>query len=145
MADQLEALIQEIAVKHGIAVGRDDPIMVLHTINQRLLLDSAKSQETQLDSFREELEAIAHRWGSDSKEKAERILNAALSASKETMANAMKEGSKEAAAAVRKQMDESMGRVEGIVRDAQRVALFNVAAGVLALAAAAIALFAGFR
>ena len=32
MADQVEELIKEIAAKHGIAVSRDDPILVLQTI-----------------------------------------------------------------------------------------------------------------
>ena len=43
MSDQLEELIKEIASKHGIAVSRDDPILVLQTINNRLLQDSSKA------------------------------------------------------------------------------------------------------
>ena len=41
MADQVEELIKEIAAKHGIAVSRDDPILILQTINARLMQDSA--------------------------------------------------------------------------------------------------------
>ena len=81
--DKIEELIREIAVKHGIAVGRDDPILILQTINTRLMQDSQAAQQEILDRFKEELEAIAHRWGDDAKGKAERTLNAALAASKE--------------------------------------------------------------
>ena len=43
--DKIEELIREIAVKHGIAVGRDDPILVLQTINMKLMQDSASAQQ----------------------------------------------------------------------------------------------------
>ncbi|MFC5463123.1 conjugal transfer protein TraM, partial [Massilia niabensis] len=90
--DQVEALIREIAQKHGIVVGRDDPILMLHTINNRLMADSAKSQQVQLEKLREELEALAQRWSLDAKEKSERILNASLTAGKQAMGQLMEEG-----------------------------------------------------
>jgi len=37
MNEEIDELIKEIAVKHGIAVGRDDPIIILQTINNRLM------------------------------------------------------------------------------------------------------------
>ena len=83
--DKIEELIREIAVKHGIAVGRDDPILILQTINMKLMQDSASAQQEILDAFKSELESIAHRWGDDAKGKAERTLNAALAASKDAM------------------------------------------------------------
>jgi hypothetical protein len=68
MADQVEELIKEIAAKHGIAVSRDDPILILQTINARLMQDSAKAQQVMLDQYKEELEALALRWGNDAKD-----------------------------------------------------------------------------
>ena len=72
MADPIDELIKEIAGKHGVAVGRDDPIMILQTINARLLEDSAKAQQAMLALYKEELEALSARWSSDAKEKGER-------------------------------------------------------------------------
>jgi hypothetical protein len=92
MADQVEELIREIAAKHGIAVSRDDPIFVLQTINNRLMHDSAKAQQDMLDRYKEELEVIAQRWGADAKTKAERILNASMTASKEAMQRTIRTG-----------------------------------------------------
>ena len=43
MSAENDALIKEIAVKHGIAVGRDDPILILHTLNNQLLQDNRKA------------------------------------------------------------------------------------------------------
>ena len=85
MPDNVDELIKEIAVKHGIAVSRDDPILILQTINNRLMQDSEKAQQAMLDQYKEELEALALRWGVDAKDKAERILNASLLASKDAM------------------------------------------------------------
>ena len=59
MADNnVEELIKEIAIKHGIAVSPDDPILIMQTINTRLMQDSAKAQEKMLDHYKEEMEAL---------------------------------------------------------------------------------------
>jgi len=145
MADQVEELIKEIAAKHGIAVSRDDPILVLQTINNRLMQDSSKAQQAQLDQYKEELEALALRWGTDAKDKAERILNAALTASKGAMDKAMQENAKSTAATVRAEVDAALGRVAGQVKDAQRIGLLNVLASCITLAAAAVALWVALR
>jgi hypothetical protein len=145
MADQVEELIKEIAAKHGIAVSRDDPILVLQTINNRLMQDSSKAQQAQLDQYKEELEALALRWGTDAKDKAERILNAALTASKEAMSKAMQENAKSTAATVRSEVDAALGRVAGQVKDARRIGMLNVLASCITLAAAAVALWVALR
>ena len=145
MADQVEELIKEIAAKHGIAVSRDDPILVLQTINNRLMQDSSKAQQAQLDQYKEELEALALRWGTDAKDKAERILNAALAASKEAMSKTMQENAKSIAATVRGEVDASLGRIGGQVKDAQRIGVLNVLASCITLVAAAVALWVALR
>ena len=147
MADQVEVeeLIKEIAAKHGIAVSRDDPILVMQTINHRLMQDTSKAQQAQLDHYKEELEALTLRWGLDVKVKAERILNAALSASKEAMNNAMQDNATSTAASVRAEVDLILGRVASQLKDAQRIALLNVAASCITLAAAAVSLWVVLR
>lgn len=142
---QLEELIKEIAAKHGIAVSRDDPILVMQTLNNRLMHDSAKAQQAQLDQYKEELEALALRWGIDAKSKADRILNAALSASKEAMHQAMQENAKSTAASVRTEVDLILGRMAKQLKDTQRIALLNVTASCITLAAAAVTLWVVLR
>jgi hypothetical protein len=140
--DKIEELIREIAVKHGIAVGRDDPILILQTINTRLMQDSQAAQQEILDRFKEELEAIAHRWGDDAKGKAERTLNAALTASKEAMTKGMQDGGKAAAEAVRRELEGAAVQFAAPVREARRVAYMNIVAAGMAVFAAALALWA---
>lgn len=142
MTDQIEDLIREIAAKHGIAVARDDPILVLQTINQRLLADSAKAQQAQLDLYKEEMEALAHRWGNDAKEKAERVLNAALTASKETMNEMVQQGAESAAVAVQGALQSALGKLQVHSREIGRIAAFNIIAASLVLVASIAAAFA---
>ena len=145
MNDQVEELIKEIAAKHGIAVSRDDPILVLQTINNRLMADSSKAQQAQLDQYKEELEALALRWGNDAKGKAERILNASLAASKDAMGQVMQEGAKATAASVRAEIDAALARVAAPIRDARQIGILNVVASCITLLAAAVALWATLR
>jgi hypothetical protein len=145
MSDQLEELIKEIAVKHGMAVSRDDPILVLQTINNRLMRDSAKAQQIQLDQYKQELEALALRWGSDAKDKAERILNASLAAGKNNMDLVMREGARMTAVSVRAEIDAALAHVAAPIRDARRISMLNVIASCITLSAAAIALWVVLR
>jgi hypothetical protein len=142
---EVEELIKEIAAKHGIAVSRDDPILVMQTINNRLMQDTTKAQQAQLDHYKEELEALALRWGIDAKSKAERILNAALAASKDAMDQAMQENAKSTAASVRAEVDLILGRTANQLKDAQRIALLNIVASCITLAAAAVSLWVVLR
>ncbi|WP_017842776.1 conjugal transfer protein TraM [Methylotuvimicrobium buryatense] len=140
--DKIEETIKEIAVKHGIAVGRDDPILILQTINERLMQDSAAAQQEILDHFKEELEAIAHRWSDDAKNKAERTLNAALTASRETMTQTMQEGAKSAAELIRREIKAASAQFAAPIREAKRVALMNLIAAGMTIIAAGLVLWA---
>jgi hypothetical protein len=139
---EVEELIREIAAKHGIAVSRDDPIFVLQTINQRLLADSANAQQVMLDRYKEEMEVIALAWSTDAKSKAERVLNASLAASKETMVSVMDQAAKAASAGVRAEVDAALGRVAGTLGNARRLATITLVASAVALIAEGLALWA---
>lgn len=141
MHDQIEDLIREIAAKHGIAVARDDPILVLQTINNRLLQDSAAAQQTLLAQFKEELEAISLRWQSDSKEKAERVLSAALNASKAAMEKQLHDGAMTTAKLARSEIDAALQQINDRTRDARQTALINLAASCLTVTAMAVAVY----
>jgi hypothetical protein len=140
--DKLEELIREIATKHGIALGRDDPILILQTINMKLMQDSASAQQDILDAFKSELESIANRWGDDARGKAERTLNAALAASKDAMMRSTQDGAKATAEAVRQEVERSTAQLMGPIREARRVAMMNMIAAGMAVAAAGMVLWA---
>jgi len=145
MTDKIEETIKEIAAKHSIAVGRDDPILILQTINDRLMQESTAAQQANLDAFKSELEEISHRWGNDAKDKAERILSAALSASKEAMAKTIKENAKEIAESSRIQVAIAIREeLKPAIQEAKRVSYMNLIASVMTVFAAAIALWSAW-
>lgn len=143
--DQIESLIREIAQKHGIVVGRDDPIFVLQTINHRLMQDSAKAQQAQFEKLKEELEALAQRWSHDAREKSERILNASLAAGRQATAQLMEEGARTSVRLLADEMAGLLDRLALPVREARQVVVFNIAASCITLLAAAVALWATLR
>lgn len=145
MNDQIEDLIRLIATRHGIAVSRDDPIFVLQTINDRLMQDSSKAQQAQLDRYKEELEGIALRWGEDARGKAERILNAALAGSREAMMQLMNDGAKSAAASVRAEIDASLATHAIQIQDGRRIGMFNIVASCITLLATALVMWISLR
>ena len=137
---ELEELIKEIAVKHGIALGRDDPILILQTLNNRLLQASQKAQQALLDQYKAELEELSLRWSADAKEKAERILNASLHASKVAMEQLMRAGAKEIITTMKAEVDASLYRISGPIKNTNRIGLMNLAASCITLLAAAVLL-----
>lgn len=142
MSDSIEQIIQDIALKHGVAVGRDDPILILQTLHERLLRDAATAQHDRLDRFQEALEASAQRWDEASLDKAERTLNAALAASQTAMANAMQEGAELTAETVRRETAAALAPLALALRAARRVARMNLVAAGMTLFAAGLALWA---
>lgn len=143
--DRIEALVREIAQKHGIVVGRDDPIFVLQTINHRLMQDSAKAQRAQIESLKEDMEALAQRWSVDAKEKSERVLNASLAAGKQAMAQLMEEGTRTSARVLINELDDLLARLAQPLREARQLAVFNVVASCITLLAAVVALWGTLR
>ena len=141
MSEENDALIKEIAVKHGIAVGRDDPILILHTLNNQLLQDNRKAQQELLDQFKAELEGLSLRWKIDDRDKAERILNVSLAASKESMGHLMQAGTNELVATVKNEVDVALSRIERPIRDAYRIGIMNILAACLTIFAAAVLLW----
>nr|WP_274944935.1 conjugal transfer protein TraM [Salmonella enterica]WCS70256.1 hypothetical protein [Salmonella enterica subsp. enterica serovar Rissen] len=84
MDDKTEELIALIAKKHGIALDETDPIMVVPTLLRYLLDESGETGEI-LDEFKSELQSALMQWDYSAKDKADRILNAALKANTEVM------------------------------------------------------------
>ncbi|KTD33837.1 conjugal transfer protein TraM [Legionella nautarum] len=102
MTNEFDKTIQEIAIKHGVVLSKDDPILILHTMNENLLAETRQAQALMLTQFREEMEKISSQWKDDAKEKAEKILNVALTGSKEAMARLLQESTSESVQAMKK-------------------------------------------
>lgn len=145
MDDDLEQLFMEIAKKHGVTISRDDPIMILQTLNKWLLEDSAKAQKKLINQFQCEMEDSALRWGDNAKNMAERVLNASLAASQNAMSKNMEENAKITSSSVKTAIDASLTPIIVHIRKAKKIAIFNVIAASISLLAALIVLWATLR
>lgn len=136
--DDISKLIAEIADKHGIVVGRNDPILVLQTINHRLLENSAKHHQEALEKFKEEMEEVTQRWSFDTKTKAERIINASLDAAKRTAQELSKDIALGAGREVKKELDEGLARFFAHSDEIKRTGTLNMMASIISFGAACI-------
>ncbi|SFL25788.1 Transcriptional activator TraM [Nitrosomonas aestuarii] len=55
-SDQLHKVIERVAAKHGIALSNDDPVLMVHTLNEILLEENARAHQLLLNDFRSVLE-----------------------------------------------------------------------------------------
>jgi hypothetical protein len=138
MSDSVDELIKEIAEKHKIVVGRDDPILILKTINARLMQDSAKAQQEMLDKFKAAMEEITQRWEKDSKEKAERILNASLSAGKEAMNNILQEQISIISSSIQKEVSIAVNEIINPLSAFKKFSVYMLIGGCLTIITAII-------
>ena len=134
-SDKIDTLIRDIAAAHNVAVQRDDPIMVLYTVNEHLLRDSAAAQERALTTFREEMEAVSLRWGDDAKGKAEAMLTAALEASREAMKRELQAATESHVATVHQELLAAQEKFAGYMLDARKTAYINIIAACITVAA----------
>ena len=132
-----DEIIKQMAVKYGIAVTNNDPILIVETLHRLLVEDFAKNQKEMMDRYKEDLEALLKRWGDDARNKAETILNKSLAASEEMMAKAAEDGAAVTAATINKAIEDNLGALRGM----RGLVIANVIACALTLAAAFLVLW----
>ncbi|RUR14189.1 conjugal transfer protein TraM [Legionella sp. km772] len=135
MPDKFDAAIQEIAVKHGVVLSKDDPILILQTMNNRLIEDVRQAQAAMLTQFREEMESISSQWRDDAKEKAEKIINAALAGSKEAMARLLLESTNISVQSMERIISDSLAEAHDLSQQTKRLGWFMLVSSVVILAA----------
>ncbi|HBN2331010.1 TPA: conjugal transfer protein TraM [Escherichia coli O25b:H4-ST131] len=144
MDDKTEELIALIAKKHGIALDETDPIMVVPTLLRYLLDESQEKQGEILDEFKSELQSALMQWDYSAKDKADRILNAALKANTEVMERVLTSAATETAVIIRKEVQDEIRKSRAHIEGARKLAMMNMVAAVITLMAAAVAFIATF-
>lgn len=138
MSDKFDAAIQEIAVRHGVVLSKDDPILILQTMNDRLIEESRQAQAAILTQFREEMESISSQWRDDAKEKAEKIINAALAGSKEAMAKLLLESTNASVQSVDRMISVSLAEARELSQQTKKFGWFMLVSSVVILAASSL-------
>lgn len=136
--ERTEELLKEIAAKHGVALDREDPILIVQTLHMRLLAESRHAQQAMLEDYRTTLEGMLERWGQETKAKAERIVTASLTASTDAMKHQMGTGASEAGNAIRQEVTSALDRVAGQLRSANRIGYLNLFAALVTFFSAVV-------
>jgi len=74
--DKLDALIKRVASEHGIVLSQDDPVLMMHTLNEVLLEQNEKAHAELLSNYQAILEESFNQWREYSTKKSNAIINA---------------------------------------------------------------------
>lgn len=77
--DKLDVLIERIASEHGIVLSQDDPVLMMHTLNEVLLEQNEKAHAELLSNYQAILEENFNRWCEFSTKKSNALINASIS------------------------------------------------------------------
>jgi Transcriptional activator TraM len=128
--DPILQIIEDVAVKHGLALDRDDPVLVIYTINQHLMQSSACIQQAMLEQCRKDMEANMGLWKARLGRQGDEAIRMTLDATREVIISA-----------VRMETEAALKALTADLQKHQRSTSLNIFASVLALAASAIVLW----
>lgn len=76
--DKLDALIERVASEHGIVLSQDDPVLMMHTLNEVLLEQNEKAHAELLSNYQAILEENFNRWCEYSTKKSNAIISTSM-------------------------------------------------------------------
>lgn len=139
--EKINALIAQIASRHGIALSRDDPIMIMQTMNENLIKDSVLAQQGLLEQFKSEMEITKKEWTTEAKNHSAHILNATVLSGKTEIARIMEEKSSLIIEESSTKLNAGFNQILKTVQLSRQTALLNILASFITLFAAAIILY----
>ena len=74
--DKLDALIERIVSEHGIVLSQDDPVLMMHTLNEVLLEQNKEAHAELLSNYQAILEESFNQWQTVTSKKANALINA---------------------------------------------------------------------
>ena len=129
--DNIDDLLAELARKHKVALGADDPVAMLLTVNRFLLRETAASQDQLLQGFREAVATASSDWNKLANKRAEAILNATVFAAKNAVTSGAEEGVAAGLSMFLQTAERLSGRVDGQLRAVWRLMAMVILALVL--------------
>ena len=139
--EKIDKVIQQIASVHGVAVSKDDPIMILHTMNERLISDSKAAQQELLDNFRSQLEVTVSELSMAAKNHSDRVLNSTLETSKTAIAHVMEEQSNIIIERWKADLNAGFHEASKTMATARQTAILNIIASFITSISAVIILY----
>ncbi len=139
--ESIDDLIQQIAVEHDVLISKDDPIMILQTMNTRLIKDSKAAQNVLLNQFKSEMEVISDQWSIEAKNHSDRILNSSIVSSKAEVAKIMGEQSTVIIEKWKDELSTGFSEVHKTIQSSRQAAILNIIASFITLMSAGIILY----
>lgn len=140
--NRIDEVIYQIASDYGITVEKDDPVMILHTMNERLIQDSKAAQQDLLDHFRSEMEVISAQWAVTANNHSDRTMHTAVASSKAEVARVMEEQSSIIIERWKADLDAGLSEASRTMATSRQTAILNIVASFITLIAAGIVLYA---
>lgn len=128
MSGSIEKMIDEIAAKNHVALGKDDPIMILWTLNQRQIKEFQAAIAEEHGEFNANLEALMMRLDNETADRTTRLLNAVVNAHKEALQESVTQYSKQTADAVALGLKPHLGQWVHAISGGKKHAYINLAA-----------------
>ena len=133
--DNIDDLLAELARKHKVVLGLDDPVAMLLTVNRFLLRETAASQQQLLQGFRESIATSSSDWNKLANKRAEAILNATIFAAKNAVASGAEEGVAAGLSVFLQTAERLSGRIDGQLKQVRRLVFSGAVLLVLLIAA----------
>jgi uncharacterized tellurite resistance protein B-like protein len=136
--DKLDALIKRIASEHGIVLSQDDPVLMMHTLNEVLLEQNEKAHAELLHNYQAILENNFTQW----QEFATKKTNALINASKNNTSLTKAQFAEQWLAMIEEKIKIEINKdTYELTRLARQAAIINLVASILILSSVVIVLF----
>jgi hypothetical protein len=84
-SEELKEIEQLIAQTHGFYLSRDDPILILYTLNKLIMKENIHVLSKAMKNFKEEMALEASRWSDSSNIAADKVFSMSLNAHEHSM------------------------------------------------------------
>ncbi|HMY62140.1 MAG TPA: conjugal transfer protein TraM [Nitrosomonas sp.] len=136
--DKLDVLIERIASEHGIVLSQDDPVLMMHTLNEVLLEQNEKAHAELLSNYQAILEENFNRWCEYSTKKSNALINSSMSNTQLTRDQFLESCIQLIDERIRSGVDQE---IYDLVRVSRQAAIINLLASTLILVSVAIIFF----
>ena len=136
-SDAINQIIEEVAVKHSITLGRDDPVLIVYTINRQLMESGARIQQEALEKYLRNIEKSAGRIH----DQAVCTLDAKMREASASMRQALQQEAERLFGQQRKESQAIDHRMMESCLKWRRFAAINIAVSVLTLVTAVVVLW----
>ena len=136
--DKLDALIKRIASEHGIVLTKDDPVLMMHTLNEVLLEQNEKAQAELLNKYEAILQESFNQWHSYTSKKTNALINAQQNHLSKNNDQPIDQSVQQISEKIRVAINHE---VRELTRISRQAAIMNLLAAVLVLVSVVIVVF----